>query len=125
MPPIRTPLAERNSSGYQGPELSKYEKGRIIGMHNAGKKDVEIHRFYDCLYSTVQSTIRQDELRKDGHSIPRPGAPKSWTLYKERRVLRHVRSFPKDTYAQVITAYSVGFKKATVKKILKLYSIEN
>jgi hypothetical protein len=70
MPPIRTPLAERNSNSYWGPELSEYERGRIIGMHDAGKKDIEIHRFYDHLYSTVQSTIAQDTLREDGHFIP-------------------------------------------------------
>jgi hypothetical protein len=125
MPPIRTPLAERNGNGHRGPELSKYERGRIISMHDAGKKDVEIHRFYSHPYSTVQLTITQDSLREDGHSIPRSGAPKSWTPAEERRVLRHVRSFLKDMYAQVITACSVGFKKTIVKKILKLHGIEN
>jgi hypothetical protein len=77
MPPIRTPLAERNGNGHRGPELSEYERGRIIGIYNTGKKDIEIHRFYSHPYSTVQSTIAQDSLRKDGHSIPRSGAPKS------------------------------------------------
>ena len=77
MPPIRTPLAERNGNGHRGPELSKYERGRIIGMHDASKKDIEIHRFYDHLYLTIQSTIKQDALREEGHSIPRSGKPKS------------------------------------------------
>jgi hypothetical protein len=94
-------------------------------MHDADKKDVEIHGFYSHPYSTVQSTIAQDSLREDGHSIPRSGAPKSWRPAEERRVLRRVRSFPEDTYAQVIMACSLGFKKTTVKKILKLYGIKN
>jgi hypothetical protein len=125
MPPIRTPLAERNGNSHRGPELSEFERGRIIGIHDAGKKNVEIHRFYSHPQSTVRDTIEKDSIREDGHSTPRSGAPKSWIPAEERRVLRYVRRFPKDTYIQVIIAYSVGFKKTTVKKILKLYGIEN
>jgi hypothetical protein len=76
MPPIRTPLAERNGNGHRGPELSKYERGRIIGMHDASKKDIETHWFYSHLYSTIQLTIKQDALRKEGHSIPRSSGEK-------------------------------------------------
>jgi hypothetical protein len=125
MPPIRTPLAERNGNGHRGPELSEFERGRIIGMHDAGKKNVEIHRFYDHPASTVRDTIFKDSLCEDGHSIPRSGAPKSWTPSKERRVLRHVRRFPKDIYVKVIKACFVGFKKSIIKKILKQYGIKN
>ena len=125
MPPTRTPLAERNGNRHRGPELSEYKRGCIIGMHDAGKKDVEIHRFYYHPYLTVQSTIQLAPLREDGYSLPRSGQPKSWTPAQERRVLRHVHRFPKDTYAEVIKACEVGFKKSTVKKILKLHGIKN
>jgi hypothetical protein len=77
MPPIRTPLAERNGNSYRGPELSEFERGRIIGMYDAGKKNVEIHRFYSHPQSTVRDTIEKDSIREDGHSAPRSGAPKS------------------------------------------------
>jgi hypothetical protein len=46
-------------------------------MHDASKKDIETHWFYNHLYSTIQSTIKQDALRKEGHPIPRSGKPKS------------------------------------------------
>jgi hypothetical protein len=117
MPPIHTPLAERNSNGHRGPKLSEFVRGRIIRMHNAGKKKAEIHQFYDYLYSTVKDTINKDVLRDNRHSIPRSGAPKSWTLSEEHRVLYHIYSFLKDIYAKVIKVYSVGFKKSTIKKI--------
>ena len=125
MPLIRTPLAERNGNGHRGPELSEFQRGRIISMHDASKKNVEIHRFYSHPTSTIRDTIEKDSLREDGHSAPRSGQPKSWTPAEERRVLRHVRRFPKDTYAEVIKACSVGFKKTIVKKILKLHGIKN
>ncbi|KAF4634464.1 hypothetical protein G7Y89_g3644 [Cudoniella acicularis] len=93
---IRTLLAERNSNGHRGPELSEFERGRIIRIHDTGKKSAEIYRFYDHPYFTVKNIVDKDALRDDGHSIPRSGAPKSWTPSKERRILRYVRRFPKN-----------------------------
>ena len=46
MPLIHTPLAKRNSNSHRGPELSEFERGRIISIHDTGKKNVEIHWFY-------------------------------------------------------------------------------
>ena len=43
MPPIRTPLAKRNGNRHRGPKLSEYERDRIIGIYDAGKKDIEIY----------------------------------------------------------------------------------
>ncbi|KAF4632777.1 hypothetical protein G7Y89_g5346 [Cudoniella acicularis] len=125
MPLIRTPLAKCNSNGHRGLELSELERGCIIRMHDTSKKNAEIHRFYDHPYSTVKGAVDKDALRDDGHSISRSGAPKSWTLSEERRILRYVCRFLKDIYKVVIKACSIGIKKNTVKKILKLYSIKN
>lgn len=125
MPPIRTPLAKRNGNGHRGPELSEFQRGRIIGMYNTGKKNIEIHRFYSHPTSTIRDTIEKDSLCEDGHSAPRSSQPKSWTPAEERRILHYVCRFPKDIYAEVIKACSMGFKKTTVKKILKLYGIKN
>ncbi|KAF4633416.1 hypothetical protein G7Y89_g4708 [Cudoniella acicularis] len=64
MPLIRTPLAERNSNGHRGPEPSEFERDRTIEMHDAGKKNAEIHRFYDHPYSNVKCNIlRSRDIR--------------------------------------------------------------
>ena len=68
-------------------------------MHDGGAKKAEIQRFYSHLYSTVLDTIANNELYNDRHSKSRSGAPKSYSPAEERRVLRYVRRFPKDTYA--------------------------
>ena len=125
MPPIRAPLAERSGNIVPRRELSEFERGRIVGIHDGGAKKAEIQRFYSHPYSTVLDTIANNELRNDGHSKSRSGAPKSYSPAEERRVLRHVRRFPKDTYAQVIEACSLSCKKNTVKKILKEHGIKN
>jgi hypothetical protein len=119
MPPIRTPLAERNGNGHRGGELSEFERGRITGMYDGGTKKAAIQRFYNHPYSTVADTISKSELRNDGVSMPRSGVAKSYSPAKERRILRHVRRFPKETYKQVIVACEVTCKKNTIKKILK------
>jgi len=94
-------------------------------MHDGGKNKAHISRYYYHLYSTVINIILNNPLRNNGESLPRTGPPKCYTDAEERLVLRHVRKFPKDTYAQVITAYAVTFKKGTVKKILKEHGIKN
>jgi hypothetical protein len=77
------------------------------------------------LKSTVQYTLRQDELRNNGQSLPRKPRGKSYTDSEERLLLRHVRLNPKDTYKQVIAACNLSYKPTTVKKILKKHSICN
>ena len=94
-------------------------------MYDGGTKKAEIQRFYSHLYSIVSDTITSNELHDNGHSKPRSGTPKSYSSAEERRILRYMRRFPKDTYTQVIEACSLSCKKNTVKKILKEYGIKN
>jgi hypothetical protein len=125
MPPQRTPLTPCDGNTPRKGELSEFERGRIIGMYDGGAKKAVIQRFYSHPYSIVVDTIRNNELRHDGHSLPRSGAPKSYTPAEERLVLQHIQKFPKETYTQVITMCAVTFKKDTVKRILKEYRIKN
>jgi hypothetical protein len=99
MPPLRTPLAKRSGNITSRKELSKFKRGRIIRIHDGGANKATIQRFYSYLYSMVLDTITNNKLRDNGHSIPRSGAPKAYSLAEERRVLRHVCWFPKDIYA--------------------------
>ena len=111
MPPQRTPLTPCNRNITNRSELTEFERGRIIGMHNGGAKKAVIQRFYFHLYSTVADTIRNNELRENGHFLLRSGAPRAYIDAEEQLVLRYVWKFPKNTYAQVIIACVVTFKK--------------
>jgi hypothetical protein len=125
MPPQRTPLTPCDGNAPRKGHLSEFERSRIIGIHNRGAKKAVISRYYNHPYSTVADTLEKEELRNNGHSLPRSGPVRCYTDAEEQLMLRHVQKFPKDTYAQVITACAVTFKKGTVKKILKAYSIKN
>ena len=125
MPPIRTPLVERDGNTLERRELTEFERGRIIRIHDKDAKKAVIQRFYNYLYSTISDTISNNELRDNGASLPRSGAAKSYSPAEERMILRHVRKFPKETYKQVIYACKVSCKKNTIKKILKEHSIKN
>jgi len=125
MPPQWTPLTPCDGNTPCKGHLSEFERGWIIGIYDGGAKKAVIGRYYNHPYSTVVDTIAKDELRNDGHSLPRSGLLKCYTNVEERLVLWHVRKFPKDTYAQVITVCAVTFKKKTVKRILKAHGIKN
>ena len=87
MPPIHAPLAERSGNIVPRQELSEFERGQIVGMHDGGAKKAEIQQFYSHLYSIVLDTIANNELYNNRHSKSRSGIPKSYLLAKERHML--------------------------------------
>jgi len=125
MPPLRTPLRSISGNRPKGSEISPFMRGQVIGKASEGAKSAVIAKALKLDRSTVNYTLQQDELRDDGHSLPRKPRNKSYTDAEERRLLRYVRLNPKDTYAQVIKACSLRYKPTTVKKILKRHGICN
>jgi Transposase/DDE superfamily endonuclease len=125
MPPQRTPLGSISGNRPKGSEISPYMRGQIKGQADCGASHSSIAKDLKVLKSTVQYTLRQDELRNNGQSLPRKPRGKSYTDSEERLLLRHVRLNPKDTYKQVITACNLSCKPTTVKKILKKHGISN
>ena len=125
MPPQQTPLGPINGNTNNKAKLSKFKRGRIIGIHDGGKTKAHISRYYHHPYLIVTEMISNNPLHNNSKSLPQTGTPKCYIDAEERLVLRHVRNFPKDTYAQVITICVVTFKKGTVKKILKEHGIKN
>jgi len=104
MPPLRTPLRSISGNRPKGSEISPFMRGQVIGKASEGAKSAAIAKALKLDRSTVNYTLQQDELRDDGHSLPRKPRNKSYTDAEERRSLRDVRLNPKDTYAQVIKA---------------------
>ena len=125
MPPERTALGSISGNSRRGPDLSPFQRGQISGMKTNGATPTQISKRLKFPISTVRSTIGLEHLREDGASQRRSGRPLSYTPAEERRVLRHVRSNPKETYQQVIEACSLGCSKNTVKKILLKHGIKN
>jgi hypothetical protein len=125
MPPLRTPLGSISGNRLKGCEISPYMRGQVAGKASECRGLRGIATDLKLDYSTVRYTLKQDELRHEGESLPRAHRKKSYTDADERNLLRHVRLNPKDTYKQVIIACGLDCKTTTVKKILKQHGIAN
>jgi hypothetical protein len=122
---LRTPLGPRSGNSRRGPELTPYQRGRILGAATLGRTPTRIADVENWPISTIKSTIELDLERNNGQSKPRSGRPKLYNDRDERRILRQVRLFPKCTHADVRKACAVTLCDSTLKTILKKYGIAN
>jgi hypothetical protein len=100
-------------------------RGKIAGKASEGAKSAAIAIKLKIPRKTIEYTLQQDELRDEGHSLLRKPRGKSYTDAQERRIIRYVRINLKATYQEVIDACELGYKRSTVKKILKRHGIIN
>ena len=125
MPPQRTPLGLVSGNRQFNHELTPYQRGVAIDMTFKGAKSSEIEVALNCSRGALRSTLQSAQLRNEGRSQARIGAPKSYTDADERNLLRHIRKNPKDSYAKVKKACGMSCSKSTIKKILVEYGIHN
>jgi len=123
MPPQQGPLTPIFRNKTDRKELSEFERGRIVSMHNKSRSKTYIQRYYSYLYISISRTIINEKKRDNNIFLPRNGSFKVYSNTEKRKILRHIRVNPKDIYTQVIETYKVSFKKSVVKKILKKYNI--
>ncbi|KUJ06194.1 uncharacterized protein LY89DRAFT_790705 [Mollisia scopiformis] len=110
MPPQRPPLARISGNRLKNQELSPYQRGKAIGMLNGGLKFCQIQKRMKCSRGALRSTFDIEALRHEGESLPRSGPPLCYTEADERRLIRHVRLHPKDSYSQLILALGLAFR---------------
>jgi hypothetical protein len=122
---LRTPLGSISGNRKPNCELSPYQRGIAIGLAKKGAKIPEIENELKCSRGAVRSTLLYASLRNEGNSQVRHGAPRSYTLSEERKILRHVRIHPKDTYEKVKLACNLTISTSTIKRILKEHGILN
>lgn len=104
----RQPLGTRSVNiQNRGLELSVYVRGKIKAASEFGVKTCVISKTYKIPPSTIESTISLDSLRIDGKSQPRSGRPKTYDIRDERHIIRHIRLYPKCTYADIRRACAV------------------
>jgi hypothetical protein len=83
----RSPLRELPLNIIRGKELTPNMRGKVLGMHLAGYKIPFIMVRLKLSHYVVRYTINQDELRNNGHTLPRSGITKSFTPLNERNIL--------------------------------------
>ena len=125
MPPQRLPLGVIPGNRLRNCELHPYTRGQITGPYILGFSPAAIVLGLNQPLGTVWSTIARDEARCLGETKARPGRLLEYTIRDERKIVRHVRLFPKYTYTQVISELGLTIKTTTIKKILRIYGITN
>jgi hypothetical protein len=115
MPPLRTLIGEISGNRDIRTHLTLYIRGKITGCLLFGSSPTEVAVGLNLERSTIRYT---SSLSKD----PRR---KSYSIVKERKLLRHVRLHPKDTYKQVKTICALICSITTIKTILKRHGITN
>ncbi|KAF4632423.1 hypothetical protein G7Y89_g5688 [Cudoniella acicularis] len=101
MPPQRTPLRSISSNIVARGHVTPYICGIIIRKKSEGAHAAQIARDLNLDIGTVKYTIAKTSLRHENHSIKPAARGKSYTDIDERHLLRYVRLYPKNTYAQV------------------------
>ena len=104
MPPQRAPLGTISGNRFKGCQISPYMRGQVAGQARRGAKPTAIARDLSLDRGTVQYTLKQDAVRDEGKTLSKKARNKSYTAAEERKLLRHVRANPKDSYADVIRA---------------------
>jgi hypothetical protein len=120
MPPKRRPLAEREVNlSRRGPELSPYQRGKIVGAHLAGKTPRELELEFNVSRGAIRSTLAQDAQRNDGVSQYRPGRKKIYTQRDRRMMLKNLRLHPKLTFEQRRDAVGLKMSDTYIKNLAK------
>ena len=73
----------------QGPELTQYQRGIIVGERKAGNKPTKIASDLNVLVSTVKWALSVDHIRLDSTTNPRTGQPNELSE-RQRRTLTHL-----------------------------------
>src|SRR3954447_20050679 len=102
----------------EGRELSEFERGRIIGAHDAGMSLGEIGKMYDVPKSTVNDIIKAFENHGFTKPQPRSGRPKILNNRDERHLIQMVNKDHKDPIAQITAKMNdATLKDVSVKTI--------
>jgi hypothetical protein len=73
-------------------------------MAHSGKTSTEIQIDLDISRGALHNTLSLADIRPKGNPQYHNGRPKYYTDTDERKLVRHVRLNPKETYTQVIAA---------------------
>ncbi|RDL41719.1 uncharacterized protein BP5553_01698 [Venustampulla echinocandica] len=107
----------------KGPELTPYERGRIIGARIAGLSARQIELEMKVSRSAVRGTIALEILRSNGVSLPRPGRPILYTERDRRSMLRNLRSYPKLTFQQRREDTGLKMSNTYIKNLARANSL--
>ena len=69
-PQPRTVLGSISTNRKRGPELTPYQRGKIIGLHASGLSGCKIAAQLIVSHGAVVSMMAGQKSRQDGYSLP-------------------------------------------------------
>lgn len=118
----RQPLGE-TSGNRRGPELTLYQRGKLVGLRNAGKSWSQINAETGVPISTIRNTVRLAPQRDQGKSLPRSGRPTIVTSQLERHLVRIINDTPKIPYKTLLRQYRLNISRTTIYRILRKHNV--
>jgi hypothetical protein len=123
MPPQRNPLTPISGNKVKGGELSRYERGLIVGASIGGLTPREIEIEFNTSRSAVRHTLELQHIRQDGGSLPKSGARPRYSPRDRRALLSHIRKYPKATFDQRRKDLELEMSNTYIKDLYKLHGI--
>jgi IS30 family transposase len=125
IPQPRTPLGVISGNIQKNKELTPYQREKIIAAAQFGHSPSEIAKVLERPKSTVQTTLKLDSIRYEGHTRGRSGRPREYNERDVRNLVRYIRANPKDTWEQVKRACGFTWHKDIFKRMLEPSGITN
>ena len=94
MPPQRNPLTPISGNTIKGSELSRYERGLIVGAIIGGLTPREIEVEFNASCGAVRRTLELRNTRQDGVSRVK------YSTRDRRTLLSHIRKYSNATFDQ-------------------------
>jgi hypothetical protein len=123
MPPQRNPLTPISGNKVKGGELSRYERGLIVGASIGGLTPREIEVEFNASRGAVRRTLELQHIRQDGASLSRAGARLKYSARDRRALLVHIRKYPKATFDQRREDLGLKMSNTYIKDLCKLHGI--
>lgn len=121
------PTIERSQpsgSRARGPNLTPYERGRIVQAYEDGRTLESIADQFHRAPSTISRTVRGASTHNEGTELPRSGRPRTYTPRDRRRVELAVKRHPFWSYNKIKKWYGFTWSNRTMRRILEPYGIK-
>jgi transposase len=109
-----TPI--HNMPAPRGPELSEADRGRIIGLHEAGCSYRKIGALMGIDHSTARKTVLRYKNFHTYSSLPRSGRPRKLTDQVQCHIIRALHRYRRSEY-RTIAAYLGTVTERQVRKV--------
>lgn len=102
----------------KGTELTEFEKGRIIGMHDLGVKPNHIATKIGCSPHTITHFLKRYKERGSFENAPRSGRPPKMTNIEKQLLINETIKNRKAPLHKIIEGSGINISETTARRVL-------